>query len=612
MSGSARRVLEILPSALGLAAAVGAAAGAIAGGHYLAAGYPLLWLGSVLREVHGALLAVVIFLPLFAAARRLATPRLPAAVATPLAAALAGAPVAAWLGFRLNRAWGIRPSAILEPYALKRNLALLTVCFAVYVLVCLGLRRRLAAGGPARWWLAATLAGTLLMLDGGLWLAFRAADDDPPRPDVLILLVDALRADHLSSYGHHRETPAIDSLAADGVLFRQAISQSTFTKSSIASLFTGRYPYQHGLYWGSHRENPESITSDVLRREEITLAEALRSRGYLTAAWVQNSHLRDFMGFDQGFVSYRDSQGSIARIHRAFRGWLRGPLARYPTFAYLHYIDLHDPYRPEPPYDTLYAAPRDVYAGIDLRRWGAYLQAVRQGRETISPDDLEQLRALYDGQLRLIDDEIGRLLDQLRAAGLYDRTLIVLTSDHGDGFLEHGFISHSTTPYEELIRVPLIIKLPEGRFRGREVSRQVRLIDVMPTVLEALGIDARRLDPRPRMAGCSLLPLLRGEALAPRCDTAVVEIAEDGAYPSLAIRTERFKYIHHAARDDELYDLLEDPGERTNLAAGGGEEAQRLGQLALDLVAQRPTGDGDRIELDEEQIRRLKAMGYID
>jgi arylsulfatase A-like enzyme len=439
------------------------------------------------------------------------------------------------------------------------------------------------------------------------------------------LLIDALRADHLSSYGYRRQTtPAIDALARDGVLFRQAIAQSTFTKSSIATLFTGRYPFQHGVYWGSLELASGAVISDVLPEEEICLAEELRERGYLTAAWVQNSHLRQVMGFGQGFVSYRDSQGSIERIHRKVRPWLRGAARRYPFFAYLHYIDLHDPYRPPPPYDTLFGDPGDVYGGVDLDEWGAFLAAVREGKRRLSAAEVAGLEALYDGQLRHIDDEIGRLFAELRALGLYDRSLIVVTADHGDGFMEHGFISHSTTPYEELVRVPLVVKLPGGRFAGTVVERQVRLADVMPTILDAVG--ARRW---PRLAGCSLLPLIaEGEWFEPRsgeprsgepdagdlegdCDLAVIEIAEEGAYPVVAIRRGGWKYIHHQKRPDELYDLARDPGERVNRLPEGGEAAAELERLALEVVARRPDA-ADRVELDEQAKRELKALGYLE
>ncbi len=616
-------LLSRLPAVAITGAAAGAGLGAVAGWHYGSAGFPLLVLDSIRRGVHGTVLALVAFLVLYELLHRAATRLLPKSFQVPVAAALAAAPFAALVGVEMNRRWGVRPAEILTSYALVRNLGFLALCAALYLLACRVLRRWWPAVGR-RSWLALGLAGlAMAALNAGVLAAFgRPVAAKERRPDVVVLLIDALRADHLSSYGHGRETtPAIDGLARDGVLFRQAVAQSTFTKSSIATLFTGRYPYQHGVYWGSLELPSGAVISDLLREEENTLAEELEKRGYLTAAWVQNSHLRRVMGFGQGFVSYRDSQGPIERIHRAFLPWLRGPGRRYPFFAYLHYIDLHDPYRPAPPYDTLFPPgsgdPGDVYAGIDLANWGAYLGELRDGTRQLSAAEVAALEALYDGQLRAIDDRVAELFAELRDLGLYDRSLIVVTSDHGDGFMEHGFISHSTTPYEELVRVPLVVKLPEGRFAGRVVEEQVRLADVMPTILETAG--ARRW---PQIAGCSLLPLLEeGErSAAPRsgpgsgledCEVAVIEIAEEGAYPLVAVRRDGWKYIHHQERPDELYDLEQDPGEKTNRLAEGVEVAAELERLALEVVERRPDA-GDRVELDEQAKRELKALGYLE
>lgn len=601
-------LIKILLAALVPGAIAGAVAGGILGWRYVAAGFPWLLLDSIRQGLNLALPGVVVFLLLFELPFRRLKDRWKVGTATVVAAAVAGAPFVVLAGYLLDRTRGIRPSELFEPYALKLNLGLLAGCTAFYLLLCFALprwRRAVAAGKPRP---GLTVAVVLVLLGLNSALLFTYDRSVKPRADVLILLVDALRADHLSCYGYGRETtPAIDALASDGVVFRQAITQSTFTKSSIASLFTARYPYQHGVYWGSHQESPESITSDVLPGTETTLAEVMREHGYFTAAWVQNSHLRHFMGFAQGFVRYRDQQGSIARIHRRFRRWLRGPAKRYPFFAYLHYIDLHDPYRPKPPYDTLFGSYSDVYAGVDLRRWGAYLKAVREKEQSLDQADVDQLIAYYDGQLRFIDEQIGQLLEDLKESGLYQKSLIILTADHGDAFLEHGFISHSSTPYEELARVPLIVKFPGERFRGQVVLPQVRLVDLMPTILETVGIE-----PPPDIAGCSLLPLMRSQRRDPGCDHAVIEIAEEDAYPTLAIRTERWKYIHREKATDELYDLVADPGEQRNLISIQEEEAGSLRQRALELVAQRPTGEASRIELNEQLIQELRALGYVD
>ncbi len=608
------RFRGLFPTALLLSAAVGLGLGLVLGWRFLDAGFPLLLLDALRRELAIAVVAGTAFLGLFVLLEGALAGRLGALRVAALASLAAGAPLVAAAGWRLNRALGVRPSELGTARALGPNLLLVTAAGVALLLAALLFHRLRDREGPGRLAVYSVL-GAVLILHGALWATLRTGDVSKPRPDVLVLLVDALRADHLSVAGYGRDTtPAMDSLAADGVRFDQAVASSTFTKSSIASLFTGRHPYQHGVYWGS-LERDGVVTSDLLPPTETTLAEVLRDHGYLTAAWGQNSHLRDFMGFGQGFVDYRDQQGGIARIHRRFAPFLRGPARRYPFFAYLHYIDLHDPYRPEPPYDTRYGTYSDVYAGVDFDEWGAWLQAVREGRVTLSEADVEQLRAYYDGQLRYIDDQVGRMLETVKTQGLYDDALIVLTSDHGDAFYEHGAVSHSTTPYDELVRVPLIVKLPGGRFAGTVVDEQVRLVDLFPTILAAAGVQPPDGD-RP---GCALQPLVRATAAGvaverdPSCGVAVVEIAQDpDRAPTVAIRTEGWKYIHFEESPDELYDLRRDPGERDDRIGESPEEAERLRRLALDVVQARDRDPGERLELDDATIRELKALGYLD
>ncbi len=597
------------------------------------AGFPALLAASVLPLAVEGLLLASLFLVLAKLWSAVMGTRATRFWGSHFGAALALAPVVAWLGYRLNRELGVRPAEIFKPYALWPNLALVSAAAVALLLAAYRVRtadRRTPAaqrGGRALRWSYAPL-----IVAGGLALVTAAAfrpGQDKARLDVFVLLVDALRADELGAYGYPRATtPAIDAFAADGILFEQAVSASTFTKSSIASLFTGRYPYQHGVYWGSHREDPndpDSVTADLLSAEETTLAEALRGHGYLTAAWVQNSHLRGEMGFAQGFVDYQDQQGNIERINRRFGRWLGRAGRRYPFFAYLHYIDLHDPYRPSPPYDTMFGGAADLgfYEDIDLAQWGSFLHEVRSGERTLTSAQIAQLRSYYDGQLRAIDGQIGRLFEKLKREGRYDSSLIVVTSDHGDGFGEHGFISHSTVPYEELVRVPLIIKLPDNRSAGRRIGQQVRLIDLLPTILDLTGVKAPTDGGgRADLAGCSLVPMIRLGSRPPEmahCGEAVVEIAQEGAYPVVAARSERFKYIHHQHRGDELYDLAHDPGELENLLAAGGQaavplsgEPLKLERLALAAVELRGVRKAERVELDAETIRELKALGYLD
>jgi len=612
-------LLDVCVLALTVALGAGTVLGLRSGWHYAAAGFP--WMAvdgirlAVDRVLVGALLFLALFLPLLAWLRRRGAGTGRASLlASVLVAVPFGLAWALWFNLRM----GFRPSDLAEGYALWPNLRLLALFVALLVaawlLALTWTRRRMRADRlpPVR--AAVLLALLLVAVNAAPAWRVATAPAGGDAPNVFVILVDALRADHLGVYGHRRDTsPALDAFARDGIVFEQAITQSTFTKSSIASLFTGRAPFEHGVYWGDRRDTADRLTSDVLPDRELTLAEVLRSRDFLTAAWVQNSHLRPYMGFAQGFVSYRDQQGDVDSINRRFLGWLRGPARLESIFAYLHYIDLHDPYRPEPPYDRLFGEPGPVYEGVDFAEWGAYLEGVRTGRIQLSREDVGALELLYDGQIRYLDERIGRLLEELKRRGLYDRSLIVVTSDHGDAFMEHGFISHSAAPYEELVHVPLLVKLPGGRHAGRRVEEQVRLIDLFPTILDVLGVPIPR-----RVSGCSLTPLLTGgerrsSGVGAPCSWAVTEIAEveDGP-PTLGIRTGNLKYIVSPG-GEELYDLRDDPRELDPLPEPAAPEAlAAFRELAEEIAQLRTRSRAGEIRLDEKTIRELKALGYVE
>ncbi len=611
-------VLEPLALALAAALTVGTGLGLASGWPYLEAGFPWLAVASVRTGVDRFLVGALAFLALFLLLLTVLRRRMRPTPAVLLATAVTATPFGLAWAYLFNLYRAFIPSDLLHSYGLLPNLRLLLV-FCLCVAATAGLLtvwtgKRLASETRPPIAVLVTLALLAVALNAlpAVAVAMLPAPSGA-RPNVIVILVDALRRDELGCYGYSRPTsPAIDAFARDAVVFDQAISQSTFTKSSISSLFTGRYPYQHGVYWGNRTDTANRLTSDVLADRETTLAEALRTRGYLTAAWVQNSHLRPYMGFAQGFVSYLDQQGDARHITDRFLDWIRGPARRHPFFTYLHYIDLHDPYQPPAPYDRLFGDGGNAYQGIDLDDWGAYLAGVREGKIQVSPERVARFRALYDGEVREVDDQVSRLFADLRKRGLYDRSMIVLTADHGDGFMEHGFISHSTTPYEELVRVPLIVKLPGQKWAGRRVARQVRLIDLFPTVLDLVGVRPPR-----DISGCSLRPLFSSPPGAwppnPSCSYAVTEIAEkEGEKPTMAIRGGGFKYIRKA-HGEELYDLRTDPGERTNLL--GRADPDRLAvfrRMADRIEAIRAKSKAGSVVLDEQTIRQLKALGYID
>jgi arylsulfatase A-like enzyme len=425
----------------------------------------------------------------------------------------------------------------------------------------------------------------------------------PTGPNVIVILVDVLRADELGCYGYERDTsPHIDRLAEDGVLFEHAIAQSTFTKTSVASLFTGRWPHEHGVFEGSQENEEGRIVSDVLDGGMTTLAESLAEAGYLTAAWVQNEQLRGFLGFDQGFALYRDQPGDCETIFREFLEWRERWGRRQPFFAYLHLLDLHAPYRPEPPWDERYFDLPDDWEPTTWEDWIVYKKRVRKGEITPWPRQVELLRALYDGQLAWIDERVGALLDELRANGAYDDSLIIFTSDHGDAFMEHGAFSHSNTPYEELIRVPLIVKLPGSRNAGRRVDDAVASIDLVATLEELLGADGIGA----HGDGRSLAPYLDGEGShGPRVLLSMFK-------NMVAVRDGRWKLIQTFDTEPELYDLEADPGETRNLAEAEPEIVGRLRPLALAAIQHKLESRSEQAALSPETVQKLRELGYIE
>jgi arylsulfatase A-like enzyme len=564
-----------------------------------------LHLASVGIETAVPLIALVltVYLGLFSAVRRLVRSDLwcsTFAIAAPLSPL---ALVAAW---HINRHYlpgrfeleSILGNAVMAAAALL-------ACFAASVGLLRWRRARIGRGRP-RVLTPLFLVGFVLLIHTGLWATRRTQ----PRPNVIVLLIDALRADRLGVHGYDRPTSAnIDDLAADGVVFTQAISASTFTKTSVASLFTGLDPHHHGVYQGW-----EGLETDLLRADVTTLAEALRESGVFTVAWIENAQISGFMGFDQGFGRYNHrGEGTamserrwwgIKGVNKEFLSWVSRLGKHAPFFAYIHYLDLHGPNLPPEPFDVVYGVHSDLQAriGLDRDTWGTITGRVERGELKLSAADVDQLNAFYDGMLTYLDGEVGALLKALKEMGVYENTLILLTSDHGEGFMEHGLISHSSAPYDELIRVPLIVKLPGSESSGARVDRQVRLIDVAPTILDYLDVAAPA-----GMDGVSLRPLIENGGLEPVPPSHA--FAEFGG--TMAVRTEEWKLIEFPGGRWEFYDLVNDPEERHDLAASSPPEAVELREIGRSAAAQRARITAPKSMMDEKTIKSLRALGYV-
>lgn len=411
--------------------------------------------------------------------------------------------------------------------------------------------------------------------------------------NVLLVSLDTLRADHLGCYGHDRPTsPHLDALAARGLRFATAVAQAPWTRPSHRSLLTGLYPASHG-----------DLRSPML-------AEVLWGAGYRTTAITGGGQIEPHFGFDEGFEAYRIDRWheDPERVVDAFE-LNRG--RRH--FVFLHTYRIHDPYDGQ-----AFAAdlPRgrlgETFGKHDWQRLGKDLTA----------DEQTYVEALYDGGILETDRALGRVLDALEERGFLERTVVIVTSDHGEQFWEHGSWRHGQNMFDEQIVVPLVVYLPPrlalelGVEPGAVVEEQVELVDLYPTLLEMVGIDRQH-----PVQGRSLLPLLTGGDFTPR--EAFAENTNIKAYERKAFRSSRFKFVKNIPRSAaraqgvtepffQLYDLRRDPEEYHDISAQHPEMVRRLNQRIHALRVELEGLDEELPEgLDLELREQLEALGYL-
>jgi arylsulfatase A-like enzyme len=436
-------------------------------------------------------------------------------------------------------------------------------------------------------------------LAAGLVLAGCGGDR---HPDVVLVVVDALRADHLGAYGYSKPTsPAVDAVAREGLLFANAQSPATWTKPAMASLFTALYPGEHGIVRMLHSRNPR-LRFQSLPRSLPTLAERFQASGYTTLAVVHQPNLGEETGFARGFevFDHRRSTDDFALVD-ALLQHIDEAGAQRPLFAWLHLLDVHWPYT-----EKLADLPLDAFGPIDPEdRLHAERRAVRNSRHGGFRDvDVATLEAWYDHGVAWSDRALGRLVAGLRARGRWPQTLLVVTADHGEGFLEHGRLEHSYLPYDEVTRVPLILK-PHARAGippGQRAS-VVGLTGLGPTLVELAGLPVWK-----NVSGRSFAAIARGHEEPRR--TALIE-TEDGR----ALRSAKGKIIVRPDGTVSYFDLVSDPGEKRDLAAGGCQGACRklLGHLRQIETGMRPplSPEGAAVRFSDEDLAELQALGYL-
>jgi arylsulfatase A-like enzyme len=432
--------------------------------------------------------------------------------------------------------------------------------------------------------------------------------------NVLLISLDTLRPDHLGCYGHARETsPTIDALAAEGVRFAQALSPAPWTLPSHASMFTGLYPSHHGVKDYTHRL-PEGV---------LTLAEILAQQGFQTGAvvntWnIANPSFEIFQGIAPADVHYvRESvpgPGGSQRIANTgpevaarAQAWLAARDRARPFFLFAHFYDAHTDFTPDEEYRRRFVSP---YPAGRLDGSTGQLYALRDRGVRLGADDLRHLRELYEAEIRQLDDVLAGFLAFLDEQGLSDETLIVLTSDHGEEFQEHGGLLHGRTQFEELLRVPLILAGP-GVPRGVVVEQPVGLIDLLPTILGRLelalpsGIDG--LDLAPTWSGTDLAqrPFF-GEADHNNVvdGKSVIDIKR-----MVRLGHEKLHLDRHTGRE-ALYDLARDPLEQRDLASSAPERAAALRELLTRFGQGARGAEASGKQLSGEELQLLQQLGY--
>lgn len=450
----------------------------------------------------------------------------------------------------------------------------------------------------------------------GVYWWWSSSEHQIPQGIILISL-DTLRADHLGTYGYHRDTsPDIDALAEESVVFEKAVVQSPWTLPSHMSIMTSLYPSFHGLC--------DKDTFSPLSEEHITLAELLKKGGYKTAAFTDGGFVSAKFGFDRGFDTYDDQGGGIKSILPKAKMWLEAHKTE-PFFIFIHCYDIHSPYNPPSPYDTLF---HDFPYRGNIIPSNRKLTKMLNNQLDISDEDINHIISFYDGGIRYTDAMIGDFLSYLKNLDLYNQSLIFLTSDHGEEFYEHGSILHWQLYFNPDLHVPLIMHMPGFSKRGIRIKDLVRSIDILPTVLDIAGIPNHS-----QAQGRSVLPMIgRKENFLTRFllrfsdlfkKEATISFAETKYYKHRKLESPFRSVItddgYHMIYDQEpdsmqLFNLVLDPGAQNNIVNDNNDIAERLLARSKELYSacNKPNQTAPEISLDQQTLKQLGALGYVD
>ena len=467
------------------------------------------------------------------------------------------------------------------------------------------------------------------------------------RPNIILISIDTLRADHLTCYGYHKKTtPNIDRIANEGTIFLRNYSTGVWTPPGHASMLTGLYVSEHGVY-GENRLS-ESIP---------TIAVKLKENGYQTAGFVNNSQVGELVGFEKGHDTFVEvwkgikPKSTIERIinglhrriksglgyedmgagktNRLFANWIENHIDKNkPFYTFLHYIEPHNPLNPPRSYKNKYL--KQAYKRIDAEKIKkvAYNPLICFVEDlNLNEEEIEVLKLLYDAEIAYTDSKIGEIVSMLKRNNVYDDTMIIITSDHGEHFGEHGFWSHVASLYNEVLHVPLIMKFPKGIKRISEVNECTQLVDIFPTVMEVTGVSKDDLN---NTSGVSLVYgssnntkfhnhlFSEWEGRVPyfiqsKLDKPGSSVDLDRIKSRMWMVSDgKYKYISIENGQKELFDLNNDVNEQNNLYDQYREIASEM-EAVLDKWRKTSCQktDKEQREVDEETKKNLEALGYM-
>lgn len=574
-----------------------------------------------------------------------------AALAMPAGLTLALIAACYWTPFRwlfaFARPWTLSITLVGFTWIASRaeSRLALAFCLIATLLAAILLHRRLAAlNARVKTVLAVAISAVVLVLAGMVdpsppLSVFGAVPRAPASgPNVLLVSLDTVRADHLSVYGYERDTsPNLKTFAGDATLYRHSVSAGAMTLTSHASMFTGLYGARHGAHCS--REAPAGRPLDD---RFTTLAEALGAKGYSTAAVIANTgYLGAFYNFTQGFDFYdatgptlflegppryllRACLGDLAieflpysklmrwtrdagEINRqVFRLLERLPSSKTPFFLFVNYMDAHRPYLSPAPYKQMFPG-KDPNFGA--RQMDGMLHDVLSGKRGITTAERSHLTSQYDGAVAYLDRELGGLFSRMKQLGLYDNTLIIVTGDHGEAFGDRNLVEHGSSVYQDQVGVPLIIRYP-GQRGATVVEQRTSGVDIFPTVLDALGISLPA-----GLHGRSVRNLPADDATPILAESYAPGVVMD--YHPRFRRTERalflgkWKFVDSRNGRRELYDLSTDPAETRNFYGTEEPLQKEMERLLAELSVPDAKSSTKPLTADPATMERLKGLGYI-